>query len=121
MTLATLILGLVTLQRLSELVLARRNTHRLLAAGAVEIAPGHYPTIIAVHTLWLAARAAGLGLGWVSILDPVAVGTALDVPSDWTLVGYFCLGYPQDESDTPELERAGWEHRKALAATLLRR
>ena len=53
MTLATLILGLVTLQRLGELVLARRNTRRLLAAGAVEIAPGHYPAIIAVHAAWL--------------------------------------------------------------------
>lgn len=53
MTLATLILSLVTAQRAGELVLARRNTRRLLAAGAVEIAPGHYPGIIAVHALWL--------------------------------------------------------------------
>lgn len=67
MTLATLILGLVTLQRLAELVLARRNTRALLAAGAVEVAPGHYPAIIAVHTLWL------LGLwilGWNSAVSP---------------------------------------------------
>jgi len=53
-TFATLILALVTVQRLGELVLARRNTRRLLAAGAVEVAPGHYPGIIAVHALWLA-------------------------------------------------------------------
>ena len=53
MTLATVILGLVTIQRAGELVLARRNTRALLAAGAVEIAPGHYPGIIAVHALWL--------------------------------------------------------------------
>ena len=52
MTFATLILALVTVQRLGELVLARRNTRRLLAAGAVEVAPGHYPGIIAVHALW---------------------------------------------------------------------
>ena len=80
-----------------------------------------YSAVMAAHTLWLAARAAGLGLGWVSILDPAAVKAALDVPSGWTLVGYFCLGYPSDESDTPELERAGWEHRRTLAAVLLRR
>jgi methyltransferase len=48
-----LILGLVTLQRLGELVLARRNTERLLAQGAHEVAPGHYPLIVALHTAWL--------------------------------------------------------------------
>ena len=80
-----------------------------------------YSAVMAAHTLWLAARAVGLGLGWVSILDPAAVRSALDVPSEWTLVGYFCLGYPKNESDAPELEQAGWEHRRTLAAVLLRR
>ncbi|HEX4259623.1 MAG TPA: 5,6-dimethylbenzimidazole synthase, partial [Acetobacteraceae bacterium] len=42
-----------------------------------------YSAVMAVHTLWLAARAAGLGLGWVSILDPAAVTAALDVPAAW--------------------------------------
>ena len=54
MTLAGLILGLVTLQRLGELVLAKRNTERLLARGAHEVAPGHYPLIVALHAAWLA-------------------------------------------------------------------
>lgn len=72
-----------------------------------------YSAVMAVHTLWLAARAAGLGLGWVSILDPARVHAALDVPADWSLIGYFCLGYPTAEDDTPELERAGWERREA--------
>jgi methyltransferase len=49
------LLALVALQRLGELALARRNTRALLARGAVEIAPGHYPLIVALHTLWLAA------------------------------------------------------------------
>lgn len=53
MTLATLILALVTLQRLGELVLSRYNTRRLLAHGAIEIAPGHYPFVVAVHAAWL--------------------------------------------------------------------
>ena len=48
------ILGLVTLQRLGELVLARRNTDRLLAQGAYEVAAGHYPLIVALHAGWLA-------------------------------------------------------------------
>ena len=74
-----------------------------------------YSAVMAVHTLWLAARALGLGLGWVSILDPATVAAALDVPSGWTFVGYFCLGYPQAEHEAPELERLGWEHRRPAA------
>ena len=55
MTLAVLILALVTLQRLGELWLSHRNTRRLLAKGAVEHGAGHYPLAIAVHAAWLAA------------------------------------------------------------------
>jgi 5,6-dimethylbenzimidazole synthase len=71
-----------------------------------------YSVVAAICTLWLAARAEGIGLGWVSILDPVRVGEILDVPKDWIFIGYLCLGYPQGEDDTPELERAEWEHRR---------
>ena len=55
MTVASLILALVTLQRLGELVLSRYNTVRLLARGAVEIAPEHYPLLVATHAAWLIA------------------------------------------------------------------
>ena len=78
-----------------------------------------YSAVIAVHTLWLAARAHGLGLGWVSILDPAAITAALDVPADWIFIGYLCLGHPAGEHDTPELERAGWE--RSRPCTVLRR
>ena len=54
MTLSVVVLGLVTLQRLGELALARRNTRRLLARGAIEVASGHYGLIVAVHSAWLA-------------------------------------------------------------------
>ncbi|HKF72402.1 MAG TPA: 5,6-dimethylbenzimidazole synthase [Stellaceae bacterium] len=80
-----------------------------------------YSTVTAIHTLWLAARAHGVGLGWVSILDPAAVARTLDVPEAWSLVGYLCLGYPREADDTPALERAGWERRRAAASFLLRR
>ncbi|MGZ3288224.1 MAG: isoprenylcysteine carboxyl methyltransferase family protein, partial [Xanthobacteraceae bacterium] len=53
MTSAELILALVTLQRAAELVISRRNTSRLLARGAVEVAPRHYPFVVAVHAAWL--------------------------------------------------------------------
>lgn len=55
MTAAAVLLALVTVGRLGELWLARRNTAALLARGAVEIAPGHYPLIVALHAAWLAA------------------------------------------------------------------
>jgi 5,6-dimethylbenzimidazole synthase len=80
-----------------------------------------YSAVMAVYTLWLAARAEGLGLGWVSILDPAAVTAALDVPGAWAFIGYFCLGYPEAPNDAPELERSGWEHRRPAAAARLHR
>ncbi len=70
-----------------------------------------YSVIGAITTLWLAARAYGVGMGWVSILDPLRVGEILAAPAEWQLIAYLCLGYPEDESCTPELERAGWERR----------
>lgn len=70
-----------------------------------------YSVVGAVHVLWLAARAHGVGLGWVSILDPDAVRALLQVPSAWSLVAYLCLGYPEEEHLDPELERHGWQHR----------
>jgi isoprenylcysteine carboxyl methyltransferase (ICMT) family protein YpbQ len=73
MTLAGLILGLVTLQRLGELALSKRNADRLCVQGAYEVAAGHYPLIVALHTAWLTglwylviyrAADAGAGSGW---------------------------------------------------------
>jgi 5,6-dimethylbenzimidazole synthase len=93
--------------------------HRLGRATMPETTA--YSAVMAVHTLWLAARAAGLGVGWLSILDAKEITTALDVPAHWTFVGYFCLGYPQSEDDTPELERLGWEVRRAPGGSMIRR
>lgn len=80
-----------------------------------------YSAVMAVHTLWLAARADGIGLGWVSILDPDAVTAALDVPAGWVLIGYFCLGYPAEYDDVPALERANWETRRDPSAVVFTR
>ncbi|MGI4954390.1 MAG: 5,6-dimethylbenzimidazole synthase [Janthinobacterium lividum] len=74
-----------------------------------------HSAVLAVHTIWLAARAEGVGLGWVSILEPDAVLLALDLPASWRLVAYLCLGYPAEESELPELERLGWEQRRTSA------
>jgi 5,6-dimethylbenzimidazole synthase len=80
-----------------------------------------YSAVCAVHTLWLAARAYGIGLGWVSILDPRSVPRELGVPEDWKLVAYLCLGYAQEDDDHPELEREGWAERQPPEAVLIQR
>src|SRR5580658_534713 len=80
-----------------------------------------YSAVTAVHTIWLAARAQGIGMGWVSILDPAAVATILDVPAEWKFIGYFCLGYPLADDVIPELEQAGWEQRRLPASIIVRR
>lgn len=72
-----------------------------------------YSVVSAVTLFWLACRAEGLGLGWVSILEEARLSRDLEVSPDWALIGYFCLGYPEDDHDTPELARTGWETRAA--------
>jgi 5,6-dimethylbenzimidazole synthase len=78
-----------------------------------------YSAVCALHTFWLAARMHGLGVGWVSILDPDEIPGILDVPPAWSFVAYLCVGWPQEEHAAPELERAGWQAR--VAQTVLRR
>jgi 5,6-dimethylbenzimidazole synthase len=68
-----------------------------------------YSAVMAVHAFWLAARAHGIGVGWVSILDPDCVKRILDAPSTWTLIAYLCVGKPAEDNIRPQLERAGWE------------
>ncbi|WP_369275921.1 5,6-dimethylbenzimidazole synthase [Streptomyces sp. R11] len=80
-----------------------------------------YSAVLAVHTFWLAARTHGIGVGWVSILDPQAVIEQLTVPRTWKLVAYLCVGRPQFDSDTPELERLGWQARDAVCRQILQR
>ncbi len=71
-----------------------------------------YSAVTAVHTIWLAARSEGIGMGWVSILEPRAVAAILRVPANWKFIGYLCLGFPEAEDQVPDLERAGWEQRQ---------
>jgi 5,6-dimethylbenzimidazole synthase len=80
-----------------------------------------YSAVLAVHTLWLAARAEGIGVGWLSILEPSRVAAILEAPPSWTFIGYFCLGYPVEECETPALEQAGWETRRPLSEAVIYR
>ena len=80
-----------------------------------------YSVVSAVTTMWLVARAMGLGVGWVSILDPLRLERDLDVPESWRLVAYLCLGYPAREHDVPELVRNRWQGRAPWRKLVLRR
>ena len=80
-----------------------------------------YSVVMAIHTLWLAARAEGVGLGWVSILETDEIAALLEIPAEWSFIGYLCLGYPEMADDTPALEREGWERRQDWQRFVLRR
>lgn len=80
-----------------------------------------YAAVMAIHTLWLAARAREIGMGWVSILDPAGIKKILGVPDSWDFIAYLCIGYPQADSDQPELKRRGWEDADPAAHKLLKR
>lgn len=79
-----------------------------------------YSVVGAITHFWLMARSYGLGVGWVSILDPDRLARDLRVPEGWALVGYLCVGWPEAVSETPELERAGWEDRRGHLPTEVR-
>lgn len=73
-----------------------------------------YSTVCAVQNLWLAARAEGVGVGWVSIVEPLALCALLNVPAHVRPVAYLCLGYVDTFAAEPDLERFGWETRVAI-------
>jgi 5,6-dimethylbenzimidazole synthase len=77
-----------------------------------------YSAVCAVQNLWLAARAEGIGVGWVSILEPSLLREALKIPGHITPVAYLCLGYVDAFATEPDLERAGWETRTPLKSVL---
>ena len=69
-----------------------------------------YSVVAAITQFWLAARVKGLGVGWVSILEPEMIGKALAVPAGWKLIAWLCIGWPEEQNDVPDLVRAGWEN-----------
>ncbi len=73
-----------------------------------------YSTVCAIQNLWLAARAEGLGVGWVSILEPADLRATLAIPAHLAIVAYLCIGFTSGFAEQPDLERAGWESRLAL-------
>jgi len=90
-------------------------------AGPVVVGRTHikamdiYSSVCAVQNLWLAARAEGLGVGWVSIFHQQALREILGLPERIVPIAYLCLGYVSHFYDRPELEAAGWRPRLPLA------
>lgn len=88
--------------------------------GPVVLGATHMPdmdlfsTVCAVQNLWLAARAEGLGVGWVSILKEAEVKAVLGIPEPIRLVAYLCMGKVDSFYATPELEQKGWRKRVPL-------
>jgi 5,6-dimethylbenzimidazole synthase len=74
-----------------------------------------FSTCLAIQNLWLAARAEGVGVGWVSILDRPAVERLLQLPAGVQLVAYLCVGYPVEFRPRPMLEEVGWKGRTPIA------
>ena len=74
-----------------------------------------YSSVCAVQNLWLAARAEGIGVGWVSIFSPSDLRRILNIPNEIVPIAYLCLGFVDNFGEGPELERLGWERRLPLA------
>jgi 5,6-dimethylbenzimidazole synthase len=77
-----------------------------------------FSTCLAIENLWLAARAEGVGVGWVSILEVATVEQLLQLPDGVRLVAYLCVGYPVDFPPRPLLEDIGWKSRLPLASLI---
>ena len=96
-----------------------RSRHGPVVIGRTHIgAMDIYSAVCAVQNLWLAARAEGLGVGWVSILHEQALREALGIPQEIIPIAYLCIGYVSDFHARPELEAAGWLKRMPLTELL---
>ena len=73
----------------------------------------------AIQNLWLAARAEGLGVGWVTLFDPAELESLVGVPDGVVTLGWLCLGWPDERPPDPGLERAGWSRRQPVEDVIL--
>ncbi|MFF3720204.1 nicotinate-nucleotide--dimethylbenzimidazole phosphoribosyltransferase [Streptomyces prasinus] len=91
----------------------RGGRHTLGRHTQPQMAP--YSSALAVQNLWLAARAEGLGVGWVSFFDEREMVRSLGLPEHLEVVAYLCVGYVDEFPDEPELAQAGWSKRRPLS------
>ncbi|MFR9674070.1 nicotinate-nucleotide--dimethylbenzimidazole phosphoribosyltransferase [Streptomyces sp. TR06-5] len=91
----------------------RGGRHTLGRHTQPQMAP--YSSALAVENLWLAARAEGLGVGWVSFFDEREMVRVLELPEHLEVVAYLCIGYVDEFPSEPELMQAGWSKRRPLS------
>ena len=94
---------------------------RACSAGPPSRTPTCGAARAAIQNLWLAARAEGLGMGWVTLFRPEELAELLGLPDGVVTLGWLCLGWPDERPPAPGLERAGWSRRAPLADVVLRR
>ncbi len=92
----------------------RKRTGDTVIGRTANLEMDLYSAVCAVQTLWLAARAENLGVGWVSIVHHEVVQDALNIPDDIVPIAYLCIGHVTHFHDKPELEEAGWLPRTPL-------
>jgi 5,6-dimethylbenzimidazole synthase len=80
-----------------------------------------YSVVGAIHTLWILLRAHGIGMGWVSILPPDEMANLMEVDPTYKFIGHLCIGYPQEQTLTPELVKAGWQDRLPFEDFIIKR
>ncbi len=99
-------------------VFYKPEAHPVLGQTSMKEA-GVFSVVCAIQNMWLMARALGVGLGWVSILDPNKVKSILNAPDNRQLIGYLCLGHVDFFYENPELEKLKWEKRKTIEEVLI--
>ena len=92
----------------SEIILGKTSMNKM----------GEYSVVCAIENMWLMARALGIGMGWVSILNEKSVLHSLNVPKDKELIAYLCLGYVKDFAQEPELKTQGWAKEKEASSLI---
>ena len=68
-----------------------------------------YSVVLSIENMWLAARAEGIGMGWISFFDPEDIKPVLGIPENIKIIAYLAVGYLNEDHDIPELEEKGWE------------
>ncbi|QQX80947.1 5,6-dimethylbenzimidazole synthase [Shewanella sp. KX20019] len=81
---------------------------------------GKFSVVCAIQNLWLMARSLNIGVGWVSILDPLKVKKALNAPESAELIGYLCIGYVDEFLAEPELKQKGWQQTKSATEVIFK-
>jgi 5,6-dimethylbenzimidazole synthase len=92
----------------------RKGPH-ILGRGTIP-ETSEYSVVLSIENMWLAARAEGIGIGWISFLDPDDIKPVLRIPENIKIIAYLAVGYLNEDHDIPELEEKGWESRTGLSS-----